>query len=119
MKSIFAQRLKETRIANHLTQEKLAARLDYGYTAIANYESGRNEPSISDFVRLCEALNASADYLLGLSDIRRPCRGGPAAAGGFDGTRPCPRNALRRSAETLNVCPIRTGFCPPLFFWNP
>ncbi len=72
MKSIFAQRLKEMRIANNLTQEKLAARLDYGYTAIANYESGRNEPSISDFARLCEALNASADYLLGLSDVRRP-----------------------------------------------
>lgn len=72
MKPIFAQRLKELRVAEGLTQEKLAARLDYGYTAIANYESGRNEPSMQDFVRLCEALDSSADYLLGRSDIRRP-----------------------------------------------
>lgn len=72
MKSVFAQRLRELRTAEGLTQEKLAARLDYGYTAIANYESGRNEPSMQDFMRLCEALDCSADYLLGRSDIRRP-----------------------------------------------
>ena len=69
----FAQNLKALRRAKKVTQQKLSEALGYGYTAIANYESGRNEPSLSDFIRICEVLEVSADYILGISDIRRPC----------------------------------------------
>lgn len=73
MEMPFAERLRQLRTEKGLTQEKLAATLDYGYTAITNYESGRNEPSLRDLARLCRVLDASADYMIGLSDIRRPC----------------------------------------------
>ena len=42
----FKDRLKMLRKEKKLTQVKLGEMLNYGYTAIANYESGRNQPSI-------------------------------------------------------------------------
>ncbi len=53
-----------------LSQKELANVLNYGYTAIANYESGRNEPSIEDLIKLAEFFNVSLDYLLGVSEER-------------------------------------------------
>ena len=52
MSTLFAQRLKELRKEKKLTQAVLANVLEYGYTAISNYESGKNEPSYSDLVAL-------------------------------------------------------------------
>lgn len=45
--------------------------LHYGYTAIANYESGRNEPSIRDLIRLADYFQVSVDYLIGRSDLKQ------------------------------------------------
>lgn len=73
MEVLFATRLRELRREKRLSQVDLGAILGYGYTAISNYENGRNEPSFSDFIRICETLDVSADYILGISDIRRPC----------------------------------------------
>ncbi len=47
-----------------LTQTQLANILGYGYTAISNYESGRNEPSINDLKKIANFFNVSLDYLL-------------------------------------------------------
>lgn len=69
MELLFSKRLKELRMEKGMTQSQLGACLGYGFTAIANYESGRNEPSLRDLMRLCRVLGVSADYLLGLSDI--------------------------------------------------
>ncbi len=66
----FSQRLKELRKEQNLTQAELSSLLNYGYTTIANYESGRNQPSMSDFIRLANVLGVSTDYLLGNSDIK-------------------------------------------------
>lgn len=69
----FAQRLKELRKEKELTQAELSKKLGYGYTAIANYESGRNEPSLADLITICRILDVSSDYLIGISDVRKPC----------------------------------------------
>lgn len=68
----FAKRLKILRKELDMTQVELAKKLGYGYTAIANYEAGRNEPSLRDLVSICKIFDISADYLLGISDIRKP-----------------------------------------------
>ena len=47
-----------------LTQTQLANILGYGYTAISNYESGRNEPSINDLKKIADFFIVSLDYLL-------------------------------------------------------
>lgn len=73
MELFFAQRLKELRKEKELTQAELSKKLGYGYTAIANYESGRNEPSLADLITICRILDVSSDYLIGISDVQKPC----------------------------------------------
>ena len=65
---VFSERLREVRKAKDVTQVQLGKMLDYGYTAIANYESGRNEPSHADLCRIADYLDVSIDYLLGRTD---------------------------------------------------
>lgn len=68
----FKDRLRSLRKEKKYTQVKLGEMLNYGYTAIANYESGRNQPSIPDLIKIAKIFNVSMDYLLGINDIRRP-----------------------------------------------
>ena len=63
--SDFAKNVKKFRKEKGYSQEKLAKALHYGYTAIANYESGRNEPSLDTLLLLADALDVSVDELLG------------------------------------------------------
>ena len=72
MKLLFANRLRELRKERGLSQVELGEYLGYGYTAISSYETGRNEPSYTDLIRICQILDVSADYMLGLSDIQKP-----------------------------------------------
>lgn len=72
MELLFAKRLRELRKERGLSQVELGETLGYGYTAISSYETGRNEPSYTDLIRICEILDVSADYILGISDIRKP-----------------------------------------------
>ncbi len=62
--SIFSERLKRLRTGRKISQKQL----NYGYTAVANYESGRNEPSISDLCRIADFFNVSVDYLVGRTE---------------------------------------------------
>ncbi len=63
--SDFAKNLRYYRKKEKLSQTELAKVLHYGYTAIANYESGRNEPSIDDLIRIATTLHLSLDELVG------------------------------------------------------
>ena len=65
----FAERLKELRIENKLTQKRLAELAGINQSMIARWENGENEPLASYIPKLAEALNCSCDYLLGKSDI--------------------------------------------------
>ena len=64
--SDFSFNLKKYRKRKNLSQCKLAKTLHYGCTAIANYESGRNEPSIDSLIKLAEALDVTIDELVGI-----------------------------------------------------
>ena len=68
----FKERLKSLRKENKLTQSTLANFLNYGYTAISNYESGRYEPSIKDLKKIAKYFDVSMDYLLCVNDIKNP-----------------------------------------------
>jgi len=70
----FKSRLKELRKHRNITQAELAKRLNYGRTAIANYEAGRTEPSFEALNAIAEYFNVSVDYLLGRSDEQNPQR---------------------------------------------
>ena len=64
-KNNFKKILKLLRQQNKLTQKSLGTALGYGYTAVSNYESGRNEPSINDLIKLADFFNVSVDFLIG------------------------------------------------------
>lgn len=66
--SAFSERLRTLRTGRNISQERLAKQLNYGYTAIANYESGRNEPSIADLCRIADFFDVSVDYLTGRTE---------------------------------------------------
>lgn len=68
----FKERLKSLRKDKGDTQETVGKQLNYGYTAISNYESGRNEPSITDIKKIASYFNVSVDYLLCVNDVRNP-----------------------------------------------
>ena len=71
----FNTRLKQLRQRNRLTQSELAEILGLKPTAISNYESCRNEPSLEKLVSLAKYFDVSCDYLLGLSEAYLPIGG--------------------------------------------
>lgn len=65
MKNQFPQRLRQLRQARGITQADLGRYLHYKHTAVANYESGRNQPSFDDLLKLADYFAVSTDFLLG------------------------------------------------------
>jgi len=63
-KTKVGRRIKELREQLGLTQEELAEKASISRSALANYESGVREPKGIILVRLAEALETSADYIL-------------------------------------------------------
>lgn len=65
----FKDMLRKLRKQNKITQEELAEQLNYGASAISNYESGKNEPSISDLIKIADYFGVSIGYLLGTEEF--------------------------------------------------
>lgn len=61
----FATNLKQFRMMFGLTQRHLAEFLGITERAYRNYELGRNEPSLSDLIRMADLFNVSLDRLVG------------------------------------------------------
>ena len=62
--------LRKIREEKNLTQENLSTKLGITQKSISLYENGEAAPSIETFIKLCDILNVSADYLLDRTDIR-------------------------------------------------
>ena len=63
-KLTMGDRIKEARRNKKLTQEQLAELLDISVEFVGQIERGIKMPSMQVFIKLIEALNVSADYLL-------------------------------------------------------
>lgn len=59
--------IRSARQRANLSQAELAKLLSKSQTTVAAWETGRSQPDASTIVHLCEALNVSADDLLGLT----------------------------------------------------
>lgn len=68
MKNKFAERLRECRIENEISQANLALICNVSQSKIGNLERGTTLPDAEMIVTICEVLHESADYLLGLKD---------------------------------------------------
>lgn len=66
-----AQRIKEIRLERNKTQEELAEKLGIMKQAYYRYEKGIHPLKDEQIKIVCEYLNISADYILGLTDEKR------------------------------------------------
>ena len=64
MKNKISENLKKIRKKNNLTQEDLARKIKTSRSNIANYETGKNNPSLKVLCELSNVLNCSIDYLV-------------------------------------------------------
>lgn len=69
---MISQRIKLARKAKKLTQEQLASKVQTTKGTISNYENGHSSPSNEMIVLLADALDCTADYLLGRTDTPEP-----------------------------------------------
>ena len=58
------ERIRETRRSKKLTQEALAEKAEISVVYVSELERNLKTPSIDVFVKIAEALDVSADYLL-------------------------------------------------------
>ena len=64
----FAKKLKDIREGKGLSQSEVSKALGMTRNAFTNYEAGIREPSLDTLKLICQVLDVSADYLLGLTD---------------------------------------------------
>ena len=67
----YIQRMRNLREDNDKTQQQIADYLGTSQTMYARYERGANELPIHHLLALCKYYNGSADYILGLSNIKQ------------------------------------------------
>lgn len=70
MREIFAQRITEALKNCDISQKEIAKRLHIRESNISNWKNGDNLPSIEILHDLCQIIDESADYLIGL-DIKK------------------------------------------------
>ena len=67
----FSKRLIELRKAKDITQEQLAELVGISRSAISLYEIDKREPDFDTLRILAKFFDTSADYLLGLTDVKK------------------------------------------------
>ncbi len=66
--TMFAQRLKELRLENELSQNQLSKQLGISQAAINKWEKGIIVPTIDSAAIVAKFFGVSIDYLAGLED---------------------------------------------------
>lgn len=64
-------RIKDLRDEKTMTQLRLSVELDVSQETVSAYEIGKHYPSAKSLMRMAELFDASMDYIMGLSPVRR------------------------------------------------
>ena len=72
MQLTFGEKIKNLREDIDLTQGQLGELVNMTQRKISYIENNKYEPSIEDICALCIFFNVTSDYLLGLTNERRP-----------------------------------------------
>ena len=65
-------RIKDLREDNDVTQETIATFLNIKQSTYSQYENGKRQIPLEALIKLAKYYNTSTDYLLGLTDERKP-----------------------------------------------
>ena len=71
----FSERLTQLRTELGITQKELADKLGVSRGAVGMYEIGQRDPDTETIINLTKIFDVTADYLIGISDIRNPYSG--------------------------------------------
>ena len=66
------KRLRKLRIEKGYNQERMAMELNVSQTTISAFETGERQPDSEMLIRISKFFDVSTDYLLDLSDARKP-----------------------------------------------
>ncbi len=66
---LIKSRLKNEIKSSSMTIKEIASKVDISPEMITQYCTTKKLPRLDTFAKLCEVLQVSADYLLGLEDI--------------------------------------------------
>ena len=69
----YPERIRELRQDNDYTQTQIAEKLGVAQTTYSQYELDKRPMPIEYLVALCKLYNVSADYMVGLTDKKKPC----------------------------------------------
>lgn len=69
---MLAKRLRELREENEYTQKDIADKIGLTKSAYGYYERGKSVPDAQTLVQLSKIFDVTTDYLLGLSDDKKP-----------------------------------------------
>ena len=66
------ERIRELRedLPEKKSQSEVASALKITQRKLSYIETGKTEPSIEDIVRICSYYGVSADYILGITDVK-------------------------------------------------
>lgn len=64
----FHERLRRARERKGLTGKVVSEKLSISAATYSGYEHARTEPNLDILVRICQLLDVSADYLIGISE---------------------------------------------------
>ena len=63
-RAALGKRIRESRITKGYTQQDLTVKADIGTVYLSEFERGVKMPSLNIFIKIIDALDASADYIL-------------------------------------------------------
>lgn len=69
--SIIADRLRLMRVMNRWSQRQVAEKIGYSTAALNSWENGKCSPNAEALALLVGIYDCSADYVLGISDVRK------------------------------------------------
>ena len=68
MEDIFKQRFYEELQQSKLSNKEFAEKIGISPEMVTQYYTTKKLPKLDTFTKICQVLNVSADYLLGLKD---------------------------------------------------
>lgn len=68
------QRIEDLRIDNDISIKEISEYLGLNRDVYARYEKGKRQFPVDIIIKLAEYYNCTTDFLLGLSDEKRPCK---------------------------------------------
>ena len=66
---MYGKRIRDLRKECNYTQKQLAELLQVDFRTVSFWETERFEPNIEQLIKICNAFNVSADYIIGRTDF--------------------------------------------------